>query len=165
MFIPAEYFNKTIEIAKDMIEQGQENEAMSKEFIPPIFSTPVTAYRWHSLAAKRYVVSRRSGRGYKLITCNGSGDDDYFSSDLSDSALAASFGRVDKPLLILSGAEDEMVPPTVDKEALLGRWTSFCKAGIASELSGLVPGADHSVTKPEARGVVAEKVVAFLGSL
>jgi hypothetical protein len=65
----------------------------------------------------------------------------------------------------MSAGEDEMVSLTVDKEALLGRWTSSCKPGIASELSGLVPGADHSVTKPDAQGVVAERVVAFLGSL
>ena len=65
MFIPVEYLNKAIEVAKDMIEKGQENEAMPKEFIPPIFNTPVTAYRWHSLAAKRYV-SPRSDREYEL---------------------------------------------------------------------------------------------------
>ncbi|KAK4135866.1 hypothetical protein BT67DRAFT_377103, partial [Trichocladium antarcticum] len=132
MFMPAEYLSKTIEVARDMIAKGLKDDAMPKALIPPIFETPITAYRWHSLAEM-------------------GGDDDYFSSDLSDSALAAAcFGRVDKPVLIMPAGEDEMVPAAVDKAALLGRWMSFCKPGIAGELCGLVPGADRSVTQADA---------------
>ncbi|KAL2129040.1 hypothetical protein VTI74DRAFT_8314 [Chaetomium olivicolor] len=104
LFMAPEDLEKSIKVAKAMIERGQKNDAMPKHFLPPFFTSPLTAYRWHSLAAK-------------------GGDDDYFSSDLPDSTLAATFGQVDKPLLLLPAGEDEMVPPGVDKKALLGRWT------------------------------------------
>jgi pimeloyl-ACP methyl ester carboxylesterase len=94
-----------------------------------------------------------------------SGDDDYFSSDLPDSTLAALFGRIDKPVLFLPAEEDEMVPPSVDREALLRRWMSFCKGELASDLSGFVPGADHVVSKPEAQKWIAKRVRGFLERL
>lgn len=92
------------------------------------------------------------------------GDEDYFSSDLFDSEVAAAFGGVDKPVLILPADEDEMVPPTVDRKALLERWAAACN-GKASDLSGFVPGADHVVSGAEAQAWVAERVEAFLGKL
>jgi hypothetical protein len=44
--------DKRVQVATVMIENGQQDEAMPKKFLPPIFATPVTVYRWHSLAAK-----------------------------------------------------------------------------------------------------------------
>ncbi|KAL2257465.1 hypothetical protein VTK26DRAFT_134 [Humicola hyalothermophila] len=146
LFMSPEELNKTVEVAKAMIGKGQKDAPMPQEFLPPIFGCPVSAYRWHSLAAK-------------------GGDDDFFSSDLPDSQLAATFGRVDKPMLIMPAGEDEMVPPTVDRPALLRRWTSFCKPGVANDLSGLIPGADHVVSQADAQRLVGEKVVAFLKSI
>ncbi|KAK3305927.1 uncharacterized protein B0T15DRAFT_214639 [Chaetomium strumarium] len=137
---------RSVQVAKDMIEEGRKDDPVPRQALPPIFEAPVTAYRWHSLAAK-------------------GGDDDYFSSDLPDSTLAALFGRIDKPVLFLPAGEDEMVPPTVDREALLQRWLSFCKTGVTSDLSGFVPGADHVVSKHEAQKWVAERVRAFLERL
>ncbi|KAK3299911.1 uncharacterized protein B0H64DRAFT_447890 [Chaetomium fimeti] len=137
---------KSIQVAKEMIEDGRKDEPMPKQYLPFFLTTPVTAYRWHSLAAE-------------------GGDEDYLSSDLSDAALAATFGRVDKPMLILPAGEDEMVPPTVDRKALLGRWMAACRDGVASDLSGFIPGADHSVTGAEAQEWMAERVKAFLGRL
>jgi hypothetical protein len=58
-----------------------------------------------------------------------------------------------------------MVPSTVDRQALLDRWMAACKDGVASDLSGFIPGADHSVTGVEAQEWVAERVRAFLGRL
>jgi hypothetical protein len=84
---------------------------------------------------------------------------------LSDSTLAEKFGRVDKPLLILPAGDDEMVPPKVDRKGLLGRWCAACREGVASDLSGLIPGADHAVSNPEAQKWVAERVGEFLGRI
>lgn len=94
-----------------------------------------------------------------------SGDDDYFSSDLPDAKLSAIFGRVDKPVMIMPAGEDELVPPTVDRVALLKRWTSFCRPGVVSKLSGLIPGGDHVVSQAHAQSWVSERVVAFLRSV
>ncbi|KAL2157179.1 hypothetical protein VTH06DRAFT_6400 [Thermothelomyces fergusii] len=100
LFMTPEELERSVQFATDMIEAGKEDDPMPKKLLPSIFSTPVTAYRWHSLAAK-------------------GGDDDYFSSDLSGSVISAAFGRVDKPLLILPAGQDEMVPPDVDRSRFL----------------------------------------------
>ncbi|KAK4129731.1 DUF1749-domain-containing protein [Parathielavia appendiculata] len=143
LFMSPGELDKSVRVAVDMIYDGKKDQPMAQEHLPFIFTTPVTAYRWHSLSAK-------------------SGDDDYFSSDLPDSTLAAKFGRVDKPLLFLPAGDDEMVPPTVDRKALLGRWISACRPGVASELSGFIPEADHVVSRPEAQAWLAERVGGFL---
>lgn len=171
LFMSPEVLDRSVQVAKDMIERGQSDNPMPKLFLPGIFSTPVTAYRWHSLAAKECVESlTRLASTVSCLKClkltnAGSGDDDYFSSDLPDARLAATFGRLDKPVLLMPAGEDEMVPPSVDRKALLARWMSFCRAGLASELSGLIPGADHVVSQPEAQQWVAERVGAFLESI
>lgn len=35
--------------AAKLIAEGRENEMMPRNLLPPFFTTPVTAYRWHSL--------------------------------------------------------------------------------------------------------------------
>lgn len=52
MFMPAEALEATVAAAQQMIEAGREADAMPSAAIPPVFSSPVTAYRWKSLAAK-----------------------------------------------------------------------------------------------------------------
>lgn len=42
----------SVQAAKEMIEKGQKDDFMPKAFLPSVFTTPITAYRWHSLAAK-----------------------------------------------------------------------------------------------------------------
>jgi hypothetical protein len=37
-----------------MIAAGKQDEIMPSGSIPPIFASPITAYRWNSLAAKEY---------------------------------------------------------------------------------------------------------------
>lgn len=70
-----------------------------------------------------------------------------------------------KPLLILPAGEDELVPATVDRVALMGRWVKACREGMVSELSGFIPGAGHEVENEEARAWLVERVVKFLGGL
>jgi hypothetical protein len=95
----------------------------------------------------------------------GRGDEDFFSSDLGDDRLKEIFGRVDKPILFLPCEKDELVPPSVDRPALLDRWIEACPSGLASSLSVFVPGANHVVSDPGAWEYIAEKVVGFLGGL
>ncbi|KAJ4290791.1 hypothetical protein N0V88_006541 [Collariella sp. IMI 366227] len=146
LFMTPAALEASILVAKKMIENGQKEDFMPKAFLPPIFTTPITAYRWHSLAAK-------------------GGDDDYFSSELPNSMLAATFGHVNKPLLILPSGEDEMVPPTVDRKGLLDRWIAACGDGVASALSELIPGADHVVSQTCAQKWAAGRVEGFLKSV
>lgn len=93
------------------------------------------------------------------------GDDDYFSSDLDDVTLARTFGRIERPILILPSEKDESVPPTVDKAALLSRWLGACQEGIGSSESAINPGANHAVSGETARVWLAGKILHFLVTL
>jgi len=119
--------------AQAMLDQGHGREAMPSHNNPIIntFGGPITAYRAHSLLAK-------------------GGDDDFFSSDLSDSQLARTFGAfpASTPVCFLLGAEDPYVPASVDKAALLQRWTRILRRGgalVDDDNGGLVPGAHHNL--------------------
>ncbi|KAK1834242.1 DUF1749-domain-containing protein [Podospora conica] len=136
---------ESLRLARKMIANGNEQDIMPRALMPFVLAdVPVSAYRWHSLASE-------------------GGDDDFFSSDLSDAQLATTFGQVDKPLLILAAGEDEMVPPTVDRQALMRRWIAACRPGVCSRLSGFIPGAGHEVEDIHARQWLAARVALFLG--
>ena len=68
-------------------------------------------------------------------------------------------------MLIVPSGADQYAPEGVDMERLVGRWKGFCQPGIASNLSGLIPGASHEVAQPEAREWLANTIVRFLGEL
>ncbi|OAL46687.1 DUF1749-domain-containing protein [Pyrenochaeta sp. DS3sAY3a] len=146
LLMPPAFLTASLSHAESLIAAGSAHEAMPTALVPPVFSSPLTAYRWHSLLAP-------------------GGDDDFFASDAGDEELAEAFGSVNAPVLVLVGGEDEMVPESVDKEALLGRWMGAVKDGLGSKLSGVNPGADHTLSGVEARRWVCERVVRFLGEL
>jgi hypothetical protein len=52
IFMTPEDLNKTVLLAREMIDNGCDQEIMPAATIPPIFNSPITAYRWHSLAAE-----------------------------------------------------------------------------------------------------------------
>jgi hypothetical protein len=140
-----EFIAKSLAHAEGMIASGKESDCMPRALVPEIFTSPLSAYRWHSILAV-------------------GGDDDFFSSDLSDEVLEGSFGKLEKPTLVLVAGQDEMVPGWVDKEELLGRWVDKAR-GRVSELSGINPGADHEMKSEEAMEWMVERVVGFLAEL
>ncbi|KAF1976100.1 DUF1749-domain-containing protein [Bimuria novae-zelandiae CBS 107.79] len=141
-----EDLKRSIQHAQQMITDGKKDDAMPNSLIPPIFDSPITAYRWNSLAAK-------------------GGDDDYFSSDLDDATVKAKFSRVDRPILMLPGDEDELVPPYVNRKEMLDRWIRACPQGTVSKLSGFVPKGDHTISGPEAQEYVGNLIVQFVQAL
>ncbi|KAK4161096.1 UPF0613 protein PB24D3.06c 1 [Cladorrhinum sp. PSN259] len=148
LFMSKEELEESVKIAKGFVDDGKGEEVMMpREYLPAMFwSAPISAYRWWSLAAV-------------------GGDDDYFSSDLTDERIKELFGRVDKPLLILPAGEDEMVPPDVDRQSLLNRWIAGCNQGVVSEFSGFIPGSGHVVSEKPAMEWVAERVRKFLAQV
>jgi pimeloyl-ACP methyl ester carboxylesterase len=115
----------------DYIKEAQEIydtkgplELLPKKFSDAFFGAPINAYRWLSLTAL-------------------DGDDDYFSSDLSDDKLKNTFGKINKPSLFLYSQNDQFVPKYVDKEALLKRWEGFTDRKYWN--SALLEGASHDV--------------------
>ncbi|KAJ3956148.1 hypothetical protein N0V92_007330 [Colletotrichum tropicale] len=51
-FITPELYKKGVDLAEKMIAEGKAGEAMPTDHLPSLFDTPITAYRWHALAAK-----------------------------------------------------------------------------------------------------------------
>ncbi|XP_064977256.1 UPF0613 protein PB24D3.06c-like [Musa acuminata AAA Group] len=93
-----------IDLAATMIGEGRGMELMPREANP---DAPITSYRYHSLCA--YM-----------------GDDDMFSSDLSDDQLRLRLGHMSStPCQVIFSMADEYVPDYVDKKALVER---LCRA-------------------------------------
>ncbi|KAG7609718.1 Fusarinine C esterase sidJ [Arabidopsis suecica] len=89
-----------IDLAANMIKEGRGEELMPREADP---CAPISAYRYHSLCA--YM-----------------GDDDMFSSDLSDDQLKTRLGHMaNTPCQVIFSMGDEYVPDYVDKKALVNR--------------------------------------------
>jgi len=125
--------DNAIATAKVMIDTGKGEEVLSPES-NPVFKDmggPLNAYRAYSLLAK-------------------GGDDDYFSSDLSDEHFATTFGRIPPttPVSFLLGSDDPYVPASIDRAALLQRWTRIIREGggvVDDEDGGVIPGAHHNL--------------------
>ncbi|MQL73788.1 hypothetical protein Taro_006182 [Colocasia esculenta] len=93
-----------IDLASSMINDGRGMDLMPRDADP---EAPITAYRYHSLCA--YM-----------------GDDDMFSSDLTDDQLRLRLGHMSNtPCQVVFSMADEYVPDYVDKKALVER---LCKA-------------------------------------
>ncbi|RLN35016.1 hypothetical protein C2845_PM03G24790 [Panicum miliaceum] len=93
-----------IDLSAKMISEGRGMDLMPREANP---DAPITAYRYHSL-------------------CSYMGDDDMFSSDLSEDQLRQRLGHMSTTQCqVIFSMGDEYVPEYVDKEALVDR---LCRA-------------------------------------
>lgn len=136
-------------LAKKYINEGNPKELMPYKYTKNFFDTPINAYRWYSLYSKN-------------------GDDDYFSSYLTDNDLKSTFGKFDKPLLVLYSGADEYVPDDVDKELLMKRFEAATTPGMWSSYSKLVDGGLHALGKGSKETAMDDAVsttVKFIGSL
>ena len=146
LFMPVDFLRTSFQHAEKLITKGKEMQIMPAELIPPIFSSPITAYRWHSLISV-------------------GGDDDFFSPDLPASTIESTFGKLNKPTLIVMSEKDEMVLPTVDKKVLLKKWVNAMPKGLANKQSGVLPHAHHELTMDLGFQPFMEKVCKFLEEL
>jgi len=116
---------------------------------------PVSASRWLSLASP-----------------NHDGDDDYFSSDLTDEQLMKTFGSlpVTSPLCILFSDADEYMNKDIDKMALTKRWIEITKRGagkVDEENSVPLEAASHNLAgnSDEVVQGLVRRVLGFLSGL
>ncbi|EFJ22803.1 hypothetical protein SELMODRAFT_89905 [Selaginella moellendorffii] len=108
-----------IDLADEMIKEGRELDLMPRGAEP---AAPITAHRFRSLA------------GYM-------GDDDMFSSDLSDEQLRVRLEHMSKlPCQVIFSMADEYVPDYVNKHNLVKRLCAAMGA-TAVEIWG-----NHSLT-------------------
>lgn len=144
-------FDETVSKVQKIVDEGRGDEVLSSELSKDFYgSTPITANRMLSLSAK-------------------GGDDDYFSSDLSDEQLQQSFGSLPKGVkfAVLFSGEDEYVDEEVDKVALVERWLGFArKAGarVDEVNSGVLEEASHNLRGDPDEVVedLVRRVVGFL---
>ncbi|KAI1131543.1 hypothetical protein F5Y10DRAFT_233504 [Nemania abortiva] len=133
--------------AMQLVEAGKGHERMPLSQLPGFMQdNPISAWRWYALAAA-------------------DGEDNYFSPSLPDELAASYWKRIDQPLLILHSGNDEYVPKSVNTQSLINHWRGLCRPGIASGLSGVIPGAGHRVEEPEAEEWLSSTVIKFLQSI
>lgn len=119
-----------IDLASEMINEGRGSELMPREANP---DAPITAFRYHSLCA--YM-----------------GDDDMFSSDLSDDQLKTRIGHMaNTPCQVIFSMGDEYVPDYVDRKALVER---LCRAMGGADKVEIEYG-NHSLSNRVEEGVQA----------
>lgn len=140
---PETSLQKLNEEALALVKAGKGDELVSEEHRKVIFGTPITAYRWCSLVLP-------------------GGDDDFFSSDISDDVLKTTFGVVQEPFLVALSEKDEFTPENVDREKLLGRWEAASDPKRWSKNSGLIRGASHNVAQAESQKHLYKMVAAFI---
>lgn len=145
----------SIAVARELVAADRGEEMMPADATQGVFGPACSARRWLSLASPDH-----------------DGEDDYFSSDLTDEQLARTFGSVPpaSPLCVLYSGSDQFVPAFVDKKALVARWIAAAKAGSGSvdeEFSAVVPGATHAYDEapPESLQELVTRVVGFLDKI
>lgn len=144
------------ETAKAMVEAGDGDEILPSKTLKSFFGpAPVSAKRWLSLASPDH-----------------DGDDDFFSSDLSDERFMKTFGALprDIPLCVLHSGSDEYVDPKMDKDGLIRKWIEVAKNGegrIDEVHSGVLEGATHNLkgASEEVMAGLVKKVLGFLERL
>jgi hypothetical protein len=148
-------YEESCKVAQEMVDAGDGEEILPSKASNNFFPAPVSARRWLSLASP-----------------NHDGDDDYFSSDLTDDQLTKTFGKLPSrsPLCILFSGSDEYMPKTLDMAELVKKWIGVVQkgSGKADEgNSGVMEGASHNLNgNPEA--VVQDlvkRVIRFLNGL
>ena len=136
-------YDDACKMAEAWIKEGKGEHILPLNVTADMFGrNPLSARRWVALA------------------CQG-GEDDYFSSDLPDSRLQSTFGKVDKPLLILFGEEDEYVPDHVDRKALVNKWIPFVKGKVDEQSKELLVGASHNLNGDDEE--VADELIKRVG--
>lgn len=143
---------ETVAEAGRMVDAGEGEVVMAKRGnrVLDMFGAACSAYRVWSLLAR-------------------GGDDDFFSTDLEDEKLRATFGKIPKRtrVMFLWGSEDPYVPREVDKAGTLARWARFVREGgaVVDEVNGgVVVGASHNLNDDgeEVVGDLVGRVVRFV---
>lgn len=150
-------YEAACKLAQSYMNGGQGDDILPFSVTCSCFgSAPVSARRWLSLASP--------GPGH-------SGEDDFFSSDLDDARLAATFGKLGKSgtrLCFLFSGEDQYVPYEIDKAELVEKWHVHVKqgGGIVDEANGVVEEASHTLKEGgEGLEILLKKVIGFLERL
>ena len=137
MMLSQESYDIGVEAARAYVRDGRGEDILPNNVTEIFPRTPITARRWLSLASP--------GPEHD-------GEDDFFSSDLSEERLRGTFGKIGTtgvPICFAFSGADEHVPGFVDKEELVAKWERIIREGegVVDEASGVVRGARHNLAK------------------
>ncbi|KAL3432316.1 hypothetical protein BDV09DRAFT_174403 [Aspergillus tetrazonus] len=171
----AEYMLKVV---NDAIAYAKKHTYEDYDSLDTIIPLPITAAIGYP--ASTAVSSRRFLSLTSPDSPDSPGEDDLFSSDLTDERLRKTFGMVrhrgvlkgEKGLLVLYSGNDPSVPTFVDKEGLLRRWRWATdadeKRAYWHDESSIIPGATHTLEGPrqvEQRKELVRRVWMFLADV
>lgn len=159
-------YDKVEAMAKEAVAEGNDFDTLL-----PISMTSQIGYPGNTpLSCRRFLslVSPDSPQS--------PGEDDMFSSDLSDEQLSETFGMIGKrgllrrKLMVLFSGADQSVPDWIDKKKLLERWRNATDRGGEGGIwdcvhSAVIPGASHALSnddQAEPRRFLVEKVMGYL---
>lgn len=133
--LPPHIYDGCVDLARKYIEDGRGDDVLPINMTGRLFQVPISANRWLSLASP--------GPDH-------AGQDDYFSSDFDTGRMKRIFGKVGSTrtrLSLICGGNDESVPPSVDKLALIGKWLKHIKegGGVVDDDAGIINGASHNL--------------------
>ncbi|KAF2181929.1 siderophore biosynthesis lipase/esteras-like protein [Zopfia rhizophila CBS 207.26] len=150
--VPPDVYNGAVALARKMTDEGNGGNVMPRDEISKLFGGIMTASRFLSLASP-----------------DKNGADDYFSSDLEDSQLEATFGKIKKenPMMFLFSGADQHIPAFVDRVALVKRWTEAVKkgGGVVDDMNGgVILDAHHNLNEDSDEVVqnLVQRVMGFL---
>ncbi|KAH8668472.1 putative siderophore biosynthesis lipase/esterase [Xylariales sp. PMI_506] len=158
-------FEKMLALAKEADSKKSEYDIiLPLELTSQIYpsNTPISARRFLSLVSPDSPESP--------------GEDDLFSSDLSDEQLGKTFGAIQKggllksKLMVLISGADQSVPDWVDKENLLVRWRKATDHNGEFQIwdqvhTGVIPNASHALSnddQAEPRKFLVGRVLGYL---
>lgn len=133
--LPQNIYDGCAAMAREYIEDGRGDDVLPSNITGRLFRVPISANRWLSLASP--------GPDH-------AGQDDYFSSDFDIGRMKRIFGKAGSTrtrLSLICGGNDEAVPPSVDKHALIGKWLTHIKegGGVVDDDAGIINGASHNL--------------------
>lgn len=156
--LPKAFVQEANQLALKLCREKKDKDIIPNKFTSPLFGrVAVSARRWVDIASP--------GPDHR-------GADDFFSSDFEADRLKESFGKLPAktPVMILYSGSEENVPSSLDKEALVKKWTGVAKdagASIDDTNGGIVPGANHNLNGNPDSVVqdLVRRVLGFVGRL
>lgn len=156
--LPKSYVQEANQLALKLCREKKDKEIMPHRLTSSLFGrTAVSARRWVDIASP--------GPDHR-------GAEDFFSSDFEEDRVKEVFGKLPAKtaVLILFSGSEENVSSSLDKEALVKKWTSVAKeagASIDDKNGGVVPGASHNLNGNDDSVVqdLVRRVLGFIGRL
>ncbi|CAO3660064.1 hypothetical protein G6F70_007128 [Rhizopus microsporus] len=132
-------FQQSLELATSMKKEGKGDELLPRA----TFWAPITADRFYSLSSK-------------------GGDDDVFSTDLTDEEILRLYDNVTRPICWVYSEKDEFYASSLNQNDVMKRFQKLCPA---IKMTASIPNGSHAIIDPAAQIEFCKVVKDFIISL